>query len=236
MASANAGGLREDLSMSKRKLILASASPRRQFLLREIGFEFIVDPPHIDESFPIDMSIQQVPSYLAEKKARALLPKIEDEVVLASDTVVILGDKILNKPADRAEAIQMLTDLSGHTHTVITAVCLLSKGKCDLFEDKTDVTFRKLSLTDVEFYIDTYKPYDKAGAYGAQDCLPPDFNPCSGEEINFLRSLNKLPLIEKTISHAKHGKEIVVIEKITGSYFTVMGLPIHKVYEHLQVF
>src|SRR6185369_1662852 len=110
--------------MTKRKLILASASPRRQFLLKEIGLEFTIDPPHIDESFPADMPMEKIPSYLAEKKAKALLPKIKDEVVLASDTVVILGKQILNKPADRTEAIQMLTYLSGHTHTVITAVCL----------------------------------------------------------------------------------------------------------------
>jgi len=187
--------------MNNRKLILASASPRRQFLLKEIGLEFTVDPPHIDESFPSDMPIEKVPSYLAEKKAKALLSKIKDEIVLASDTVVILGKQILNKPADRAEAIQMLTDLSGHKHTVITAVCLLSKEKSDCFEDRTEVTFKKLSQEEIEFYVDNYKPYDKAGAYGAQDFIG-----------------------------------MIAIEKIVGSYFTVMGLPIHKVYERLQVF
>ncbi len=185
--------------MKNRKLILASASPRRQFLLKEIGLEFTIDPPHIDESFPADMPIEKVPSYLAEKKAKALLPKIKDEIVIASDTVVILGKQILNKPADRTEAIQMLTDLSGHTHTVITAVCLLSKTKSDCFEDKTEVTFKKLTREEIEFYVDNYKPYDKAGAYGAQDWIG-----------------------------------MVAIEKIVGSYFTVMGLPIHKVYQRLQ--
>jgi septum formation protein len=184
-----------------RKLILASASPRRQFLLKEIGLHFTIDPPHIDESFPSDMPIEKVPSYLAEKKANALLDRINDEVVLASDTVVILGKRILNKPADRAEAIQMISDLSGNTHTVITAVCLLSKTKTDSFEDRTDVTFKKLTLEEIEFYVDHYKPYDKAGAYGAQDWIG-----------------------------------MVAIEKIVGSYFTVMGLPIHKVYEHLNAF
>lgn len=187
--------------MSHRKLILASASPRRQFLLKEIGLEFAIDPPHIDESFPADMPIERIPSYLAEKKAKALLPKIRDEVVLASDTVVILGKQILNKPADRAEAIQMLTDLSGHTHIVITAVCLLRKEKTDIFEDRTEVTFKKLTREEIEFYVDNYKPFDKAGAYGAQDWIG-----------------------------------MVAIEKIVGSYFTVMGLPIHKVYERLKLF
>lgn len=186
---------------SDRKLILASASPRRQFLLKEIGLDFSIDPPHIDESFPTDMPIEKVPAYLAEKKARALLPKITDEIILAADTVVILGKKILNKPADRAEAIQMLTDLSGTTHIVITAVCLLNKEKSDCFEDWTEVTFKKLSKNEIEFYVDNFKPYDKAGAYGAQDWIG-----------------------------------MVAIEKIVGSYFTVMGLPIHKVYERLKVF
>ncbi len=184
-----------------RKIILASASPRRQFLLKEIGLEFTIDPPHINESFPKEMPIETVPSYLAEKKAKALLPKIKDEIILASDTVVILGNQILNKPSARKEAVQMLTDLSGQTHTVITAVCLLSKSKIDCFEDRTDVTFKKLTQTEIEFYVDNYKPYDKAGAYGAQDWIG-----------------------------------MVAIEKIVGSYFTVMGLPTHKVYERLRLF
>lgn len=184
-----------------KKLVLASASPRRQFLLKEMGLEFTIDPPHTDESFPEDMPIEKVPSYLAEKKAKVVLAKVKDEIVLASDTVVILGNQILNKPIDRAEAIQMLTDLSGHTHMVITAVCLLSKVKSDCFEDRTEVTFKRLTQKEIEFYVDNYKPYDKAGAYGAQDWIG-----------------------------------MVAIEKIVGSYFTVMGLPIHKVYEHLRSF
>ncbi len=220
----------------KQKLILASASPRRQFLLKEIGLNFTIDPPHIDESFPEDMPIEKVPCYLAEKKARALLPKITDEIVIASDTVVILGKQILNKPADRQEAIKMLKDLSDKTHIVITAVFLLSKEKSDYFEDHTDVTFKKLTLEEIEFYVDHYKPFDKAGAYGAQDCLPGGVNPCSHEEINFLERINKVDLIQKTISETKAGIGIVIIEKIVGSYFTVMGLPIHKVYQRLKLF
>ena len=185
----------------QRSLILASSSPRRQFLLKEAGFTFVVDSPNIDESFPSSMPLETVPSYLAEKKAKALLPKIKNEIVLASDTVVILGNKILNKPADRNEAIQMLTMLSGETHLVITAVCLLSREKVVSFDDRTEVTFAKLSQSEIEFYIDHYKPFDKAGAYGAQDWLG-----------------------------------MIGVEKINGSYFTVMGLPIHKVYQQLMKF
>src|SRR5690348_5478326 len=127
--------------LPKRKIILASASPRRQYLLKEIGIEFTVDPPHTDASFPAHMAVERIPGYLAEKKAKDLLPKITDEIVIASDTVVILDNKILNKPVDRNEAIAMLNFLSGKTHTVITAVCLLSKTKTDCFEDSTEVTF-----------------------------------------------------------------------------------------------
>ena len=130
-----------------------------------------------------------------------MLPLIDNEIIIASDTVVILKDKIMNKPADRADAICMLSALSGNTHTVITGVCLLSKSKKDVFDDRTEVTFNKLTPQEIEFYIDNYKPFDKAGAYGAQDWLG-----------------------------------MIGIGKINGSYFTVMGLPMHKVYTHLMAF
>lgn len=185
----------------KRPLILASSSPRRQFLLKEAGFVFTIDSPDIDESFPESMPHDQVPSYLAKKKAAALSAKINDEIVIAADTVVILGNKILNKPANRDEAIQMLSLLSGATHRVITAVCLLSKTKVVSFDDRTEVSFVDLSTDEIGFYIDTYKPFDKAGAYGAQDWLG-----------------------------------MVGIERINGSYFNVMGLPMHKVYQQLLLF
>lgn len=182
-------------------LILASSSPRRQFLMKEAGFHFTVDSPNIDESFPASMPVSEIPTYLAEKKARAIENKITNQVVLASDTVVILGNRVLNKPADRKEAVEMLQSLSGKTHLVITGVCLLSKEKIDLFDDRTEVTFKELGLEEIEYYIEIWKPFDKAGAYGAQDWLG-----------------------------------MVGIEKINGSYFTVMGLPMHKVYDHLMKF
>jgi septum formation protein len=184
-----------------RPLTLASNSPRRQYLLREAGFEFTVQPSQIDESFPAEMPIDQVAAYLAERKAASLAHVLQDEIVLASDTVVIIDQRILNKPADRAEAITMLQRLSGKTHRVITAVCLMSREKKLVFQDETRVTFTKLSLAEIEHYIDTHKPYDKAGAYGAQDWIG-----------------------------------MVAITRIEGSYFTVMGLPMHLVYQHLQNF
>jgi nucleoside triphosphate pyrophosphatase len=184
-----------------RPLILASSSPRRQYLMKEAGFTFLVQSPDIDESFPSDLDIKAVPKYLAEKKAKVFETHITNEIVISSDTVVILKDKILNKPLDRKEAIEMLSNLSGHTHTVITAVCLLSKEKVDCFDDHTEVTFKNLSQEEIEYYVDTYKPFDKAGAYGAQDWIG-----------------------------------LVAIERIHGSYFTVMGMPMHLVYRHLKAF
>jgi septum formation protein len=219
----------------KRPLILASSSPRRKFLMKEAGFEFTIQSPDIDESFSSDMPVELVPTYLAEKKARVLLPQINQEIVIASDTVVILNKTILNKPKDRKEAIEMLQSLSGKTHLVITAVCLLSKEKSICFDDRTEVTFKKLTNKEIEFYIDNYKPFDKAGSYGAQDCLPVGVNPCSMEEIAFLKSIDKMSLIEKSIS-TQAGLGMVAIEKINGSYFTVMGLPMHRVYEELKKF
>ncbi|MFZ1805694.1 MAG: Maf family nucleotide pyrophosphatase [Cyclobacteriaceae bacterium] len=186
----------------KYPLILASSSPRRQFLMKEAGFVFTIEKPEGDESFSASMPVDEVPAFLAEKKAKSIEHKLKgDEVILTSDTVVILDGKIMNKPQDRADAIDMLSQLSGKTHTVITAVCLLSKSKKDCFDDRTKVTFKELSDDEITYYVDHYKPFDKAGAYGAQDWIG-----------------------------------MVAINKIEGSYFTVMGLPMHKVYNHLQQF
>ncbi len=218
----------------KHPLILASSSPRRQFLMKEIGFQFTVAHPAIDESFPSDMPVEKVATFLAEKKAKVFRGRLQDECVLTSDTIVIIDNKILNKPQDRNDAIGMLADLSGRTHSVITAVCLTSKSKTDCFEDRTEVTFKTLLPAEIEFYVDHYKPFDKAGAYGAQECLPAGVNPCSKEEFDFLKQIGKLDLIDKSISTEKAG--MVAIEQINGSYFNVMGLPIHKVYTHLTRF
>lgn len=184
-----------------RPLILASTSPRRQFLMKEAGYTFRVESPAHDEHFPHHMPAEMVPRYLAEEKANAFHGRITNEIVITADTVVILGSRILNKPNDRAEAIRMISQLAGKTHKVITAVCLMSSDKLDLFDDTTRVTFRKLNQAEIEYYIDTCQPYDKAGSYGAQDWLG-----------------------------------MIGIEKINGSYFTVMGMPMHKVYKHLKDF
>jgi septum formation protein len=148
--------------------------------------------------------------------------------------VVILNGEILNKPNNRDHAIEMLTSLSGETHVVMTGVSIVSREKEENFDDTTAVRFEQLSRKEIEFYIDHFKPYDKAGAYGAQDCLQQGMNPCSPEEMRFLRSINKESIIQETITEKRTGKGVVIIKEISGSYFNVMGLPIHKVYEHLK--
>jgi septum formation protein len=218
----------------KRSLILASSSPRRQYLMREAGFEFSIEKPQVEEVFPEDLPVEQVAKYLAEIKAEFFRLKMRDEIIVTADTVVILDDKILNKPADRDDAIQMLSTLSGRTHQVMTGVSIVSKEKEESFDETTAVTFEKLSRKEIEFYIDHFKPHDKAGAYGAQDCLPPGFNPCSEEEIIFLKAIKREKLIDQTITKKKSTSRIVIIKEISGSYFNVMGLPIHKVYSHLK--
>jgi septum formation protein len=220
----------------KHPLILASSSPRRQFLLHEAGFQFTVRNPDIDESYPKDMQPEHVPVYLASKKAAVIEAKCSDAVIIASDTIVIVDQIILNKPFDRADAIRMLSMLSGRTHQVITAVCLMNNSKIDAFDDHTMVTFRKLTQAEIASYVDRLHPMDKAGAYGAQDCLPAGMNPCSQEEMDFLIHINKPNLIDQSVNRTVQDSRIEMIEKIDGSYFTVMGLPIHEVYKHLIEF
>lgn len=217
----------------KYPLILASNSPRRQYLMHEVGFTFTQKKPDADESFSPDMPVTDVASYLARKKADSI--SIEhNEVVITADTVVILGDLILNKPADRTEAIHMLQTLSGQTHVVITAFCIKNSSSTKCFNDRTEVKFNELEKMDIEHYVDQFKPFDKAGAYGAQDCLPRETNPCSILEMEFLKRIGRTDLAEKTFTSPEVGTGMRAIKKINGSYFNVMGLPIHLVYEQLE--
>jgi septum formation protein len=200
--------------------------------MKEVGLEFEIQKPEVDEVFPSKLPVDQVARYLAAIKAEYFRPKMRDEIIVTADTVVILKDQILNKPNNRDHAIEMLRSLSGKTHTVMTGVSIFSREKEENFDDTTAVTFERLSRKEIEFYVDQFRPYDKAGAYGAQDCLPDGMNPCSLEEMEFLRSIDRESLIEQTMARVKNG--IVVIKKISGSYFNVMGLPVHKVYNHLK--
>ncbi|MBK8506278.1 MAG: septum formation protein Maf [Saprospiraceae bacterium] len=153
-------------------ILLASGSPRRRYLLEEAGFTPRVIPPDVDETYPEMMSPTEVPLYLAKLKAKTLLKEIRNnETILAADSIVVVNDLILGKPDDRADAIQMLTLLSGQTHQVITGVCLLSREQEMTFSCTSEVSFYSLTNTEIEYYIDRFKPYDKAGSYGVQEWL-----------------------------------------------------------------
>jgi septum formation protein len=154
------------------KYILASQSPRRKQLLEwaEIDFEIILHPT--DESYPEDLDPSEVALHIARNKGLAVLEQVSDRrTIIAADTIVVLNNEIIGKPRDRNEAISILTRLSGSHHKVITGVSILNKEKEVSFFDITDVEFHPLTISDIEFYVDKYKPYDKAGAYAIQEWI-----------------------------------------------------------------
>jgi septum formation protein len=155
------------------KIILASQSPRRKQLLEWAAIKFDVVTSNIDEDFPADLNIKDVPVFIAQKKATAVQQKLQsdNQIILAADTVVILDNKIIGKPAGRKHAIEILQSLSGQKHYVITGVAIL-KDKTEInFSDTTEVIFHALTNAQIEFYVDNYKPYDKAGAYAIQEWI-----------------------------------------------------------------
>jgi septum formation protein len=158
--------------LKSRQLILASQSPRRKQLLEELGIPFLVQPADIDESFPPDMPTIEVAEYIAVNKALAILPNIaHNHLVLAADSVVILDDQIFGKPTDANDAKQMIKQLAGKRHTVITGVCLASQEKIVRFSGITYVTMHPMNDAEIAFYVDTYQPMDKAGSYGVQEWI-----------------------------------------------------------------
>lgn len=155
-------------------LILASKSPRRKQLLTDAGFtNFIVKTKEVDESYPVDMPASQVAQFLAEKKATECADFLEryEQILIAADSIVVLGEQIFEKPTDRTDAIRILSALSGRKHQVITGVCLLSKDKKVSFSGISDVYMDTMSLDEIHYYIDKYQPYDKAGAYAIQEWI-----------------------------------------------------------------
>ncbi|MCM1005845.1 MAG: Maf family nucleotide pyrophosphatase [Prevotella sp.] len=186
-----------------KKIILASKSPRRQELLKMLDLPFeIAETIEVDEKYPDDISLESVPEYLSRLKAQAYLPGLgKDEMLITADTVVINNGTILGKPADAAQAKEMLRQMAGHAHTVVTGVSLTTANKQDSFSVKTEVVFAPLDDTQIDYYVDNYSPLDKAGAYGIQEWIG-----------------------------------AVAVESIHGSFYNVMGLPVHQLYLRLKDF
>lgn len=154
------------------KIILASGSPRRKELLASLGVDFEVHTKPIDESVGDSQPPHEAAQYLAHLKAQAFEGTIaDDELVITADTVVIHDHKILGKPADKAEAQQMLRGLSGDRHEVVTGVCIYYQNHYDVFAESTQVVMKPLSNEEIDYYIDHYQPFDKAGAYGIQEWI-----------------------------------------------------------------
>jgi len=156
----------------------------------------------VDEVFPEEMPMEEIPVYLAKLKAEPFLKEMEDKVlVITADTIVWIDGEVLGKPVDHLHAVEMLRKLSGRIHIVVTGVCLTSTEKQVAFSSLTNVHFKELSDEEIEYYLDLYHPYDKAGAYGVQEWIG-----------------------------------YIAIDRIEGSYFNVMGLPVGRLYEELKRF
>lgn len=159
-------------NLQKYEIILASKSPRRQQLLSDLGLNFTVQSMDTPEDFPEGLAMTEVPVYLAELKAEAFRPILKkNQLVITADTIVWLDGQVLNKPTDYADGFRMLKNLSGKKHQVLTGVCLLSTEKKVSFYASTDVWFKELSDEEIQFYLENYRPYDKAGAYGIQEWI-----------------------------------------------------------------
>ena len=154
-------------------IILASNSPRRRELLGGLGLPFEVKVlPDIEESYPNDLTVSQIAEFISTEKAAAYRELMADnDLIITADTVVIVGDEVMGKPVDAADARRMLKKLSGVTHQVTTGVCLTTKTNQRHFSVTTDVTFKQLTDEEINHYIEVYKPYDKAGAYGIQEWI-----------------------------------------------------------------
>ena len=157
-------------NLTEKKIILASKSPRRQELLKGLGLSFKIKTKEINEDFPNSIDNSDVAAFLAKKKAESFALS-NDEIIITSDTTVLLTNRILNKPQNTEEALRMLQRLSGKTHEVCTGVCIKSIEKEIIFSEFTSVTFKLLSLDEIEYYIKHFQPYDKAGSYGIQEWI-----------------------------------------------------------------
>lgn len=190
----------QKMEQGTKRIILGSNSPRRKELLAGMDIVFEVDTRNnFEEVYEPSTPMEKIPEVLSEGKSYGFHRELaEDEILITSDTLVLCGDRVMGKPRSREEAIDMLRCLSGRGHKVITAITLRDSSRCRTSSDTAIVYFKDLSDKEIEYYVDTYKPYDKAGAYGIQEWIG-----------------------------------YIGIGKIEGSYFTIMGLPVHLVYEEL---
>lgn len=186
-----------------KKIILGSNSPRRKELLAGLDIDFTVDTGNdFEEVYSPDTPHERIPEVLSEGKSYGFHRKLEnDEILITSDTLVLCGERVMGKPHSREEAIDMIRHLSGRGHKVITAITLRDNKRCRTSSDTSIVYFKELSDNEITYYVDNYRPYDKAGAYGIQEWIG-----------------------------------YIGIDKIEGSYFTIMGLPVHLVYDELLKF
>ncbi|MDX2195676.1 MAG: Maf family nucleotide pyrophosphatase [Cytophagales bacterium] len=176
------------------KIILASGSPRRKEILSQAGYHFEVMVKNIDETYPDNILLDNVAEYLAAKKAKNFADEAQSHTIICADTIVIFDNAVLGKPLDEQDAVKMLQKLSGNVHKVVTGVCILHQDTEVTFSDSSLVEFVKLDIDQIKYYIQKYKPMDKAGAYGIQDWIG-----------------------------------MVGIKSIYGSFYNVMGLPIHLI-------
>lgn len=190
-------------NLDKYKIILASGSPRRKELLKQLGIKFEVKVLEgIEESYPKDLPLSQIAPFLSLLKAKAYSDLvIPDKLIITADTIVICDGKMLGKPTDLDDAKSMLRFMSGKSHTVISGVTVLSRDRTETISVNTSVTFGELSKEEISYYVENFRPLDKAGAYGIQEWI-------GG----------------------------VAVKRIDGSFYNVMGLPIHQLYNLLKTF
>ena len=154
------------------RIILASGSPRRQQFLKELDVDFEIQLKDIEEIYPEHLQAEEITNFLAKLKAEAFVSDLQNnDILITSDTIVWLNNKALGKPKDYEDAFEMLTEMSGKTHKVITSVCIKTTEKEVVFHDETLVTFAELSPEEIKYYLNNYKPFDKAGSYGIQEWI-----------------------------------------------------------------
>ncbi len=184
--------------LSKYNLILASGSSRRQHLFEELNIPFTIEVKEINELYPEDLKAAEITDYLAELKSKSFTNLQQNDLLITSDTIVWFEGMAIGKPKDNDDAFRMLKRMSGKKHCVYTSISIKSMSFKKVFNDKTIVEFEEFTDEEINYYLDNFNPYDKAGSYGIQDWIG-----------------------------------LIGVKRIEGSYFNVMGLPVHKLYKEL---